>query len=137
MKVTSYALGRPMYYDRNATTTNGGYFDLVGPHLGTTRWTITNTASQKMFVDSGSIAMARVTAATTVGTAFAAIQSPSGQPIILIFLQSATAGTTHNVAMGGSVYVAPGGQLLGVTQDLSVGGTIQYSLFAHVVQYDV
>ncbi len=137
MKITSYATGRPMYYDRNATTITNGYYDAVGPHLTTTRWTITNTASQKMFVDSGSIAMARTTASTTLGTAASTIQSPSGSNIILTLLHSQSVGVTQNLAMGGSVYISPGGSLIGVTFDLSAGGTIQYSLFAHAVQYDV
>jgi hypothetical protein len=137
MKVSSYALGRPSYWDRNPVTANGGYYNTVGPHVTTTRWTVTNTASQKMFVDSGSMIIMRMTAATTAYEAAAVIQSPSGNSVLHGMLQSNTIGASTQLVMGGSILITPSNALLGVTYDNSTGGTILYALFAHVVQFDV
>ncbi len=137
MKVTSYALGRPMYYDRNSTVVGGAYYAEVTAHALTTRWTITNTSSQKMFVDSGSISLTRTGVPAGAAISFGTLQSPSGTSIIMCPMFTATLGQSTVVAMGGSVYVPPGGVLEGRTADLSTGGFIQFGVFAHGVQYDV
>jgi len=137
MKITSYALGRPSYWDRNPVTAMGGYYNAVAPHGSTTRWTITNTASQKMFVDSGSIAMMRYTVATVLQEAAAAIQSPVNESVLLALLHSNVVGVSQQVAMGGSILLTPSQSLVGITFDNATGGTVLFALFAHVVQFDV
>lgn len=137
MKVTSYALGRPSYWDRNPVTSNGGYYNSVAPHSSTTRWTITNTAAQKMFVDSGSIAIMRYTVATVLAEAAGTIQAPLGSSILLTLLYSNVVGVSQQVAMGGSILLTPSQSLVGLTYDNGTGGTLLYSIFAHVVQFDV
>ena len=136
MRISSYAVARPAYYDRNSTTTTGGYYNTVGPHAQTTRWTITNTAAQKMYVDAGAVSLHRETAPATSASAFIALQSPVNSSVIFGFFNNATAGATLNVTMGGSILVLPGGSVVAVSQDGSTGGTITYALFCHAVQFD-
>ena len=136
MRLSSLASARPTYYDRNAIAVSGGYYGSVGPHGPTTRWTITNTASQKMYVDAGALAIIRDTAPTVSGMAFSALQSPLNTSVLLQFFQSVTVGATANMAMGGSILIVQGGSLVGVTNDGSTGGTILYGLFAHAIQFD-
>ena len=136
MRVASLGVARPAYYDRNSTTTNGGYYNTVGPHAQTTRWTITNTAAQKMYVDAGAVSMHRETAPTSSASGFVALQSPVNSSVIFGFFNNATAGATLNVTMGGSILVLQGGSIVGVTQDGSTGGTITYAVFCHAVQFD-
>ena len=136
MRVSSFAVARPVYYDRNATTTTSGYFNNPGPHGSTTRFTITNTASQKMFVDSGVVTVYRDTVATIAGSAAGALQSPGGSSVLLTFQYSNTVGNIAQQVLAGSIYIKPGDSLIGITFDNSTGGTIQYALFAHAVQFD-
>ena len=134
MRLSSLASARPVYYDRNPTITLGSYYASVAPHVTTTRWTITNTAAQKAYCDAASIAMVRDSAAATAGISFAQVSQVS--PVTLVFMYSAVLGTTAQQSMGGSIFIPQGGSLFGQTVDNSTGGTITYSLMAHVVQFD-
>ena len=136
MRVSSLGVARPMYYDRNSTATTGGYYNTVGPHAQTTRWTITNTSSQKMYVDAGAISLHRETAPSTSASVFIALQQPINSSVIFGFFNSATVGATLNVTMGGSILVLPGGSVVGVSSDSCTGGTITYALFCHAIQFD-
>lgn len=136
MRISSYAVARPAYYDRNTTTVSGTYFAVVGPHAQTTRWTITNPAGKKLYIDAGALSMHRETAPAVSTTAFGALQAPAGNSVINLFFDNAAVGATSNIAMGGSIYVGPGESIIGATYDGSTGGTILYAVFAHGVQFD-
>jgi len=53
MKITSYAVARPQYYDRNAVSTFFSYGATLGPHAPTQRWTTTVAAGKKLLVEQG------------------------------------------------------------------------------------
>ena len=48
MKITSYAVARPQYYDRNAVSTFFSGGGTYAQHATTTRWTTTVAAGKKM-----------------------------------------------------------------------------------------
>lgn len=136
MRLSSLASARPVYYDRNPVTTYGTYYATVAPHGSTTRWTITNSASKKIYIDAGAISIERESAATTSGLIQIVIQSPPGLSIVSMFFNNGTYGASNNLSMGGSIYVAPGDTISANTQDNSTGGTVLYSVAAHGVQFD-
>lgn len=67
MKVTSYAVARPSYYDRNATNTLAWYSDSVTPHATTARASITVAAGKKLMVDGAFVYIVIYTAQTVAG----------------------------------------------------------------------
>lgn len=137
MKVASLGLARPVYYDRNATTVNGAYYASSAPSgASAIRWTITNTSTQKLFIDSASLSCIRDGAATVTGKGWIALMSPSGNAVTMKFVYLASVNTHDTVTLPGSVYVSPGSTITAETYDSSTGGTILYGLFAHGVQYD-
>jgi hypothetical protein len=137
MKLGSLAGARPMYYDRNPVVINGNFFGLsIAPHATTTRWTITNPSTKKAYIDAGSIAIMRMTAATTASMGFAAIEQPSGNPVLLCVYSTSTVNSVTNMSLSGTIYVGPGDSVLGITYDGSIGGTIFYTNYAHGVQFD-
>ena len=63
MKITSYAVARPQYYDRNAVSTffsGGGTYT---QHANTTRWTTTVAAGKKLLIEQGEVFCLTITAA--------------------------------------------------------------------------
>ena len=136
MKVSSYALGRPAYYDRNPSSANPAYYGQATPHATTTRWTATNTAAQKMYIDAASITVIRATAPTVSGLYYAAIFGPTGQPLLMVHQSVATVGNPQNIPSGGSILVLQSQSITGVTYDDSTGGVVTYGVFAHGIQFD-
>ena len=50
MKITSYAVARPQYYDRGAVSTFFSYAATLSQHAATTRWTTTVAAGKKLLL---------------------------------------------------------------------------------------
>lgn len=136
MKLGSLASARPIYYDRNASLTTAGYYNTVGPHATTTRFTVTAASNKHIFVDAGSAVLMRATAATLVDYARGSLQQPAGQIICPSFLYNNTVGATNTSILSGSILVTAGNSLVGETYDQGTGGTILYSMFIHGVIFD-
>ncbi|NBT26985.1 MAG: hypothetical protein EBT09_10610 [Actinobacteria bacterium] len=136
MRVGSFAVARPAYYDRSPTAANPAYYGQAVPHAQTTRWTVTNTAAQKMYVDAASITIIRATVPTTSGLYYAAIFGPTGQPLLMVHQSVATVGNPQNISSGGSILVLQSQSITGVTYDDSTGGVVTYGVFAHGIQFD-
>ena len=70
MRVSSYAVARPQYYDRNATSGTAVFSgSSVAPHVETVRWTVTVATGKKANIELTRMMAFRVTAATVAGTA--------------------------------------------------------------------
>ena len=136
MKVSSYALGRPAYYDRNPTAVAGSFSNILGPHALTVRWTITASATQKIFFDSGITVVTRYTAATVLGNVGTSIDTPFGNTITIAFVFSNTLGTQTQSSLAGSLLVLPGASVYGMSFDTSTGGTIYYFNYVHGIAFD-
>ena len=79
MRVGSFAVARPAYYDRNASSLSGQYVgSAVAPHGGTVRFTTTVAAGKKLFLEVGHVYLSRQTAATVAGVYDAAIYITAG-----------------------------------------------------------
>jgi hypothetical protein len=81
MKVTSYAVSRPAYYDRTAVGGKQFYNVDLAPHTYTTRWTITCPTGKKTFLEAGFTRLMTNTLPTTAGTAASYIQVSTGATI--------------------------------------------------------
>jgi len=132
MKVTSYAVARPAFYDRNAASFGGGYAAVVAPHATTTRISVTVASGKKVILEGVNASVNRQTVATVAGLVnlYANITSVAGFRLVDI-------ATTNNIALvrerqfvvvAATIYA---GEIFDVyTEDPSTGGTVQY-----IVQY--
>ena len=139
MKVTSYAVARPNYYDRNATGTSVRYLaGGIAPHAQTTRWTVTIAATFKGVAEIASGRIAGETAPTVAGAMIIGIDTYSGGVYsTVLFIQQTSAAslpvvyTAYPITL--SLYASD--QLLGFTSDASTGGTGNYRVDAKYTTY--
>lgn len=136
MRVGSFAVARPMYWDRNPVTTSNGYYNTVGPHSNTTRFTYTVPSGRKAFIDSGSVNVNRITAATVAGQVRVALATPTLSNVLTLFTYSNTVGFADKSVVGGSLLILAGAVLEGTTEDTSTGGTILFTIYAHGTEFD-
>ena len=141
MKVSSYALARPNYYDRGLTHTalafSGG---LIAPHADTTRATLTIAAGKKAFLDMGSLAAQRDAAATVAGRMYIFLEllpgGAGGVVLLLVPSFSSALGTTTFAAVSGSLSVTAGDVLRLGTGDVATGGSYTYYIYTHTTSFD-
>lgn len=130
MKVTSYALARPNYYDRQATSVIGAYESAaIAPHGATDRWTYTVGAGYRLLIENLLLSNFRATAASTSGPVYAYVVVSSG-------VTSCRMGHIggHNTTVGDQKYqmiywgtsVYAGESLAGTSGDYSTGGTTAF-----------
>ena len=141
MRVSSYAVARPAYYDRNAASSILGYSADVAPHTVTTRATYTGAAGKKTYVEYA-LASCRV---STVGTV-------SGRRFGIVRITDATTATCDIARIdGASSLVAntvvsdkcqgmptiyAGETVTFLTADGTTGGTIDWVLNAKFTTFD-
>ena len=141
MKVTSYAVARPSYYDRNAAGDTKRYNAIVGPHAQTTRWTFTVPAGKKAYIEVLSLRISQWTAVTTPGFADCGIElNTSGSPTSLLYQKLLTAIATlpfslQTIPLQVSMY--PADSVACFTSDTSVGGTVAYLPDARFTTFDI
>ena len=123
MKVSSYAVARPAYYDRSAASATAYYAADVAPHLGTIRWTATVAAGKKQFVEFSRTSVYRTTAATTAGLYESSI-SIAGISLTSSVATSVASGTSQALTVTGAITLYAGDSILAQTYDASVGGTV-------------
>ena len=136
MRVSSFAVARPMYWDRNPATMSLGYYDTVGPAANTVRATYTVPAGRKCFVDSGSINVNRATIAAPASSVRLTLATPSLNNILILFTYSNVVGFVDRASVGGSLLILPGAVIEATSEDLSTGGTCLLAMFAHGVEFD-
>jgi hypothetical protein len=141
MKVSSFAVARPIYYDRNGTSGVKAYQAYgLAPHAEVERWSYTVPVGKKAYVEMFQVGVKRDTVATVVSRYWAEMffyPSGSGATKILeASLQSNVADTQLNFIVGGSMLMFAGDQLAGWTGDASTGGTITVQVSAKYSQFD-
>ena len=139
MKVTSYAVARPAYYDRTAVSVVQNYSAILAPHAQTTRWTTTVAAGRKMNVELANVRMVTASAATVKGNYnYAAIYIVSGAvtfSLCDLIHPSNTVNAPVYFQMSGVPTLYAGETLYAVTADDSTGGTVQYLEAAKATDY--
>ena len=133
MKVTSYAVARPAFYDRNATASIISYRSIAGPHGNTVRCTKTIASGTKAYMEGSTVIIARVTVATVVGNADAYFRLTSGSDTMSVsvgqkFDNTLTTYTVATLLIPLTIY--PGEVVDGLTSDASTGGTLYFDMAA-------
>lgn len=140
MRISSYAVARPAYYDRNATTGVQAYDAApVAPHVLTTRWTVTVASGRKAMVENANVRLVRLTAAAPVGQTNIQIIVTSGATqvdLFNIFTWDNTVNVFRSAAMPASVTLYAGETLAATTSDVSTGGTNYIGMFGKYTTFD-
>jgi len=140
MRVGSFAVARPNYYDRNATSTLQNYSATVAPHADTTRWTTTVAAGKKLSVELIHIYQERRSAATSPSQVNIQVNITSGATTSLAVFTNDLAPT----AIGARDYrlvtnvstLYPAEVIYVTTTDASVGGTMLFLAVMKGTTYD-
>ena len=139
MKVTSYAVARPAYYDRNSSSSVQTYLDQVSPHGVTTRWTTTVAAGKKLAVEVTVMRNLRLSAAAPVGVQGSELTITSGASL-LVMLSNRQTDNTLNVAyvvqntVNYTLFASE--SIKAESFDLSTGGVVQYALTLKGTSFD-
>ena len=143
MRVGSFAVARPAYYDRNATAVNLAFTSTEAPHAATTRFTVTVASGKKLFMEVLSLAVYRATAASSAGNYITSLSSYDGTTesnllydITYNNTTLAGGGPLQRLVVGTSVTVYAGQLIYAVTSDNSTGGTVRYILAGKGTQFD-
>lgn len=127
MRISSYAVARPAYYDRNATSSYASYDAPVGPHGNTTRWTITVAVGKKLLVEQATTQVYRTTAATVVMGCGSQIWYV-GQIFQTSSSSSNSVGLLDKTNLMTGVTLYAGETMYGNTYDGSTGGTVTFTV---------
>jgi hypothetical protein len=141
MRVGSFAVARPMYWDRNPTSNNAnGNSGAVGPHGEGARWSVTIASGKKAFVDAACLETLRYTVASVNNVYYAAIRfTPSGgSACSIVQIQSFdnAVGSANRQSLAGSLLALAGDVISAVDADTGTGGTVNYSPQMHYILFD-
>lgn len=140
MRVSSFAVARPVYYDRNSTTAGQLAYGTVAPHSPTSRWTYTVPAGKRSYVEVNYVDLARATVATSAATTFAQIYSSNSDASDTVIsytrIFANVAGTYDRSITSAVCILNAGNSLTGQTGDNSTDGTIQYTVGSKYTQFD-
>jgi len=141
MRVSSFAVARPAYYDRNATRGRARYSNpFTAPHAQTARWTVTIAAGTKAFVETAVASIVSEANPSVVG--FQRVQfgtdSTSAFSDVLIISQytSLTLKPIISANCPTQFTLYAGQTLAAYTQDSSTGGTAEYAASTQYTVFD-
>lgn len=140
MRVSSYAVARPSWYDRQSTESSNSFSGTNGGFTNGNQFTYTVPSGKLFNMDAGFCGIWCSVAATANGTDQAAlIFTPSGGSATSLldarlYIESAGATATQNLA--GTVLIFPGGTIQGYAFNGQTGGTTAYAITYHGVQFD-
>lgn len=140
MKVTSYAVARPAYYDRNATSGLAVYGAVnIAPHGETTRFTVTVAAGRKAFIEQSRFTAMRIVAATVLNANTLVFRNTSGATYVdLLYEAKHVLSVGDNLTQGttGQSTLYAGEALSALTSDSSTGGSWNYYLNCKYTTFD-
>jgi len=123
------------WYDRNPSDVSIIMaHQTVGPHTVTTRATYTVPAGKKAFVAATHCEMRRITAASSLGTAYIYFTWAATNGIVVSFSNNTVGAEVRDGLQIGSVLFT-GQSLLIRTMDDSTGGTITYGGTAIITEF--
>ena len=132
MKVTSYAVARPAYYDRQATSFAAAYDAAsVGPHGSTARISATVAAGNKTLIEAVVMYVTRETVATVRANQSVvsyAITTPANVPLTRTQQVTNVAGTTAGDQSQAAFTLYAGEQYQAFTFDLGTDGLGTYTI---------
>ena len=124
------------WYDRNPQGVEQAYTAAgVAPHGFTVRFTYTVPTGKKFFLENAVGITVRKTAATTPGMAFCGV-SARNYGVVEGQVRTNNVGDLNSMNVGRTVIMVAGDQLKGDSQDASEGGTMDYEVYAHGIEFD-
>ena len=140
MRVSSFAVARPAYYDRNATSSFVSYSGDVAPHGDTLRATFTTAAGKKAYIETGVVYIRQSSGASVINRSLAVLRIVSGTDTNDVAridsLSSATTSTSRTDKLAGQPTIYAGETLTIRTLDLSTGGTLDFNIGAKITSFD-
>jgi hypothetical protein len=139
MRVSSYAVARPNYYDRNATGSYQTYAATLGPAGLTTRWTITVASGKKGLIEYARAFCDRRSVATVAGQFSSWLQITSGATTGTLLFSNSFSNTLYtqvNLNLASAITLYAGETFFYQTYDDSTGGTIAYQGDSKVTLFD-
>jgi hypothetical protein len=135
MRVGSFAVARPSYYDRNAVSTTQQYGVDLAPHATTTRWTATVAAGKKQFVEFARTSIYR-TSVASVGSLYEDRVRIAGINFLTSTSSTNTVGAFVQQTVTGAITLYEGDVIIADTYDLSTGGTVFHTIGYRATQFD-
>ena len=139
MKITSYAVARPAYYDRNAVATYSTYnAGSITPHTYTARWTYTVAAGKKAIMEFATILISTQTVASVNGSreGYLRVTSPSSATLLYLVHTSNTASSLGFIVYPTQPTFYAADAITGNTFDNSTGGTVYFDINGKFTAYD-
>ena len=140
MRVGSFAVARPAWYDRNPTEVSNSFTGSNGGFTNGNQFSYTVASGKLLYLDAMFAGIWCSVVATGNGTDQAAmIFTPSGGSATSLLdarLYIESAGATATQVFGGSVLIFPGGVIQGYAFNGQTGGTTAYELTYHGVLFD-
>jgi len=138
---TPSSVARPAWYDRNSTTSVGGYQGTgVAPHAATNRLNVVVSSGKKVVAETIQLRVERATAATTaVRPTIYCELTPSGGSATRILeaaIRGNNVGDKDNVSLGQNITLNAGDALTFYTVDGSTGGTCDLSIMIKFTIFD-
>lgn len=131
MRVSSYAVARPAYYDRNAASVIATDQAIYAPHSGTVRSTTTVAAGKKMFIETSSTSLQNITAPTVAGVATSIVRVNATallytDPVRTDTLTSGVLTTLYANSITGQTTLYASEFVYLITANTSTGGTVNH-----------
>ena len=140
MKVTSYAVGRPAYYDRNAVGYRQHYNATVAPHSFTVRWTATIAAGKKGYIEGAFCYSYAFTLATGSGLVWSYVETDAGGNTNFVtnagFVTSLTVNQLDKSQQTSPVTMYAGDTINGKSYNASTGGLVNHIIDASYTLFD-
>lgn len=132
---------RPLFYDRNPINRQTSYSGSgVAPHAWTVRFQFTVPTGKKLWLEYGMMESIRRTAATTAGEITQAIYvTPYGGSPANFMVRRYTSNTVNDQQYRDATTQAlllAGDVIAGGTADASTGGTVDYTMTIHAIEFD-
>jgi len=141
MKVSSFAVARPVYYDRNSATKGRTYgASGIAPHSTTVRWTYTVPAGKAAYVESLNAMVFRDGTATVANIAQMLIYIQTTDTATTIQLQvreyKSTLYIPNITSQSNIAFIKAGDVVYAASADPSTGGTYTYTADMKLTEFD-
>ena len=141
MRVSSYAVARPQYYDRNAVTSSQyGSPTAAGGDGPTTSFTTTVAAGKKLLVEYSEVSLLRSTVATVNTRNEAYVRVLTNTSVINLARVDGALANTLNVftqdKSAGAVTLYAAESINGIFRNTDTGGTVEVFLSYKGTMFD-
>ncbi len=132
---------RGQYYDRNPVPQLEQDESAYAPHGETERWSYTVPSGKRAYIETLFLYVRRTSVATTVGYANVYVRylPAGGSQVLLLMAELYDNNMGANAIQHGTQFglINPGDKLLAITRDTSMGGVINPTVSAKIIEFDL